>query len=146
MARWITVYTSHIPSIPLVVSNMYLPGTSPPFGAATLLFAPCWWTVTELVACPDNVRQHSERKQCRHGNCSSGTVRQTTKHGCTRHTTTQWGAQNYSTRQKYSAPWSPSLVFSQYLLNKCKYQRQTFSTVSCINITRYVTVWKSRVL
>ena len=46
----------------------------------------------------------------------------------------------YSTRQKYSAPWSPSLVFLQYLLNKCKYQRQTFRIVSGINITRYVKI------
>ena len=52
----------------------------------------------------------------------------------------------YSTRQKYSAPWSPSLVFLQYLLNKCKYQRQTFCTLSRINITRYVKIWKSRVI
>ena len=46
----------------------------------------------------------------------------------------------YGTRQKYSAPWSPSLVFLQCLLNKCKYQRQTFSTLSRINITRYVEI------
>ena len=32
------------------------------------------------------------------------------------------------------------LVFLQYLLNKCKYQRQTFSTLSRINITRYVKI------
>ena len=32
------------------------------------------------------------------------------------------------------------LVFLQYLLNKCKYQRQTFSTLSSINIIRYVKI------
>ena len=46
----------------------------------------------------------------------------------------------YSARQKYSAPWSPSLVFLQHLLKKCKYQLQTFSTLSRINITRYVKI------
>ena len=46
----------------------------------------------------------------------------------------------YSTRQKYSAPWSPSLVFLRYLLNKSKYQRKTFSTLSRINFTHYVKI------
>ena len=44
----------------------------------------------------------------------------------------------YSTRQKYSAFWSPPLVFLRYLLNKWKYQRQTFSTLSRMHFTHYV--------
>ena len=48
----------------------------------------------------------------------------------------------YSTRQKYSALWSPPLVFLRYLLNKCKYQRQTFSTLSRMHFTHYVIFFK----
>ena len=46
----------------------------------------------------------------------------------------------YSTRQKYSVPWNPPLVFLRYLLNKCKYLRQTFSILSRINFTHYVKI------